>query len=207
MKKNLLILGLVALAVAALIFTTSQTTKKNVSGQGQSAAQSGPDIRGKQAPEFELKNLEGKTVRLADYRGKAVLINFWATWCGPCKIEMPWFVEFQKQYESQGLEIVGIALDDSSVDTIAKFAKQMNVNYAVLLGKDSVGDAYGGVDGMPTSFYIDRTGKVVEETIGLPSGKAEIETNIKKILGGTEQKSALLSYPETARSAPKADAR
>lgn len=202
MKKNLLILGLVGLAIAALIFTTSQTTRKNAALQSQGPVSSGGDIKGKQAPEFELKSLEGKTVRLSDYRGKAVLLNFWATWCGPCKVEMPWFVEYQKQYEPQGLEIVGVALDDSGTDSIAKFAKDMGVNYAVLLGKDSVGDAYGGVIGLPMSFYIDRNGKVVEETAGLPNSRSEIEADIKKILGAATApepaKSAFLDYPEQA---------
>ena len=80
-------------------------------------------------------------MRLSDLRGKAVLLNFWATWCGPCKIEMPWFVELQNQYGAQGLQIVGVAMDDASKEDIAKFAKDMGVNYPILLGKEAVGDA------------------------------------------------------------------
>src|ERR1700691_5268871 len=104
------------------------------------------------APDFSLESLDGKSLRLSDLRGKAVLLNFWATWCGPCKIEMPWFVDLQNQYGSQGLQIVGVAMDDASKEDIAKFAKDMGVNYPVLIGKDSVGDEYGGVNALPQSF-------------------------------------------------------
>jgi thiol-disulfide isomerase/thioredoxin len=133
------------------------------------------------APDFSLESLDGKTVRLSDLRGKAVLLNFWATWCGPCKIEMPWFVDLQKQYGSQGLQIVGVAMDDGSKEDIAKFAKDMGVNYPILIGKESVGDQYGGVPALPESFLIARDGKIVDKIVGL-RGKSEIEDSIKKAL-------------------------
>ncbi len=133
------------------------------------------------APDFTLQTLEGKNLRLSDLRGKAVLLNFWATWCAPCKIEMPWFVELQNEYGSQGLQIVGVAMDDSSKGDIAKFAKDMGVNYPVLIGKEDVGDAYGGVPALPESFFIGRNGKIVDRIIGL-KGKGEIEDAIKKAL-------------------------
>ncbi|HXY15563.1 MAG TPA: TlpA disulfide reductase family protein [Terriglobales bacterium] len=147
----------------------------------QSAAS---QMKGDVAPDFTLQSLEGKTVRLSDYRGKAVLLNFWATWCAPCKIEMPWFVELQKQYGSEGLQIVGVAMDDASPKDIAAFAREMGVNYPVLIGKEAVGDAYGGVQFLPESFYIDRNGKVVDKAFGL-KGRGEIEDNIKKIIAST----------------------
>jgi peroxiredoxin len=134
------------------------------------------------APDFALKSLDGKQVRLSDFRGKAVLLNFWATWCAPCKIEMPWFVDLQKQYASQGLQVLGVAMDDSGEETISKFAQQMGVNYPVLIGKEAVGDAYGGVEFLPTTFIIDRQGKVVDRVFGLV-GRSEFEDNIKKALG------------------------
>src|ERR1700677_1845069 len=133
------------------------------------------------APDFSLEALDGKTMRLSDLRGKAVLLNFWATWCGPCKIEMPWFVELQQQYASQGFQIVGVAMDDASKEDIGKFAKDMGVNYPILIGKESVGDEYGGVPALPESFLISRDGKIVDKIIGL-RGKAEIEDSIKKAL-------------------------
>jgi peroxiredoxin len=133
------------------------------------------------APDFSLVSLDGTTMRLSDFRGKAVLLNFWATWCGPCKIEMPWFVDFQKQYGSQGLQIVGIAMDDASKEDIVKFAKDMGVNYPILIGKEAVGDQYGGVPALPETFLIARDGKITDKIIGL-RGKAEIEDAIKKAL-------------------------
>jgi thiol-disulfide isomerase/thioredoxin len=133
------------------------------------------------APDFTLQSLDGKPVSLSDLRGKAVLLNFWATWCAPCKIEMPWFIELQKQYGTQGLQIVGVAMDDSSKEDIEKFAKDMGVNYPVLLGKESVGDAYGGVPALPESFFIGRDGKIVDKIVGL-KGKSEIEDSIRRAL-------------------------
>src|SRR5262245_11106353 len=139
------------------------------------------DVKGRNAPDFTLTTLEGQPVKLSDYRGKAVLLNFWATWCGPCKVEMPWFVELQKQYGPDGLQVVGVAMDDASQDDISKFAKDMGVNNQILVGKEAVGDAYGGVPFLPLTFYIDRDGKVVDKVLGL-KGRAEIEDNIKKAM-------------------------
>lgn len=136
---------------------------------------------GTPAPNFTLQTLDGKDVSLADFRGKAVLVNFWATWCGPCKIETPWLVELQNQYGAQGLQVVGVAMDDSGKDEIAKFAKDMGVNYPVLLGKEAVGDAYGGVPALPESFFVGRDGKIVDRIIGL-KGRGEIEDSVKKAL-------------------------
>jgi thiol-disulfide isomerase/thioredoxin len=138
------------------------------------------------APDFALQSLEGKTVHLTDFRGKAVLLNFWATWCEPCKIEMPWFVELQKRYGPEGLQVLGVAMDDASEKDIADFAKKMGVNYPVLIGKESVGDAYGGVPYLPLSFYIDRNGKVLSKVPGLKS-RSDIEDNVKKALSQVQQ--------------------
>ena len=128
-------------------------------------ANAGPSMKGQTAPDFTLESLEGKTVRLSDFRGKGVLLNFWATWCQPCKIEMPWFAELQKQYGPQGLQIVGVAMDDASPKEIGEFAHDLGVNYPILVGKESVGDAYGGVQFLPATFYIGRDGKVDRQSI------------------------------------------
>jgi peroxiredoxin len=145
----------------------------------------------KPAPSFTLVDLNGKKVSLSDYRGKAVLVNFWATTCGPCKIEIPWFVDLHNQYASQGFEILGLsydALDDEDKATAAKdkeeirsFIANMHMNYPVVTGGESVAEAYGGVDGLPSSFFIDRKGTVVAQTMGLHS-RDEIESDIKKAL-------------------------
>jgi thiol-disulfide isomerase/thioredoxin len=160
--------------------------------QGQAAeggAQSGgedgglaPVMRGKQAPAFALTSLDGKKVSLADYKGRPVLVNFWATWCGPCKIEMPWFEEFRKQYAAQGFEVLGLTDDaDAGKDAIAKVAQKAGVTYPILLTDGKVQDSYGGLDVLPMSFYVDRNGVIVEQTAGLGS-KDQIEANIKKIV-------------------------
>src|ERR1700740_1195296 len=152
------------------------------------------------APDFTLDSLDGKTVKLSDLRGKAVLLNFWATWCTPCKIEMPWFVELQNQYGGQGLQIVGVAMDDSSKDDIAKFAKDMGVNYPVLIGKEAVGDAYGGVPALPETFFIGRDGKIIDKIMGLRS-RSEIEDSIKKALNTPAANTPAATV--TAGSVPK----
>ena len=141
-----------------------------------------PALDGKPAPAFALRDLEGKKVSLADYRGRPVLVNFWATWCAPCKLEMPWFEQFRKQYAGQGFEILGIAEDDAGKDEIAKSAHKLGVSYPILLGDDKVAPLYGGIDYLPMSFYVDRSGVVREETSGLGT-KDEIEANIRKIVG------------------------
>jgi peroxiredoxin len=139
------------------------------------------DVAGKTAPDFTLESLDGKNIQLSGYKGQAVLLNFWATWCGPCKIEMPWFVELQKEFGPQGLQIVGVAMDDASKEDIAKFVKEMGVNYPILIGKEDVGNQYGGVNVLPTTFFIDRDGKIVAREFGLQSRSLFVD-NIKKSL-------------------------
>ena len=120
-----------------------------------------------------------------------MVVNFWATWCAPCKLEMPWFEEFRQKYQAQGFEILGIAEDDAGKDEIAKTAKKVAVTYPILLTDGKVAPAYGGVDMLPTSFYVDRKGLVETETVGLAS-KDEVEANIKTLLGSTGAKTATL---------------
>jgi thiol-disulfide isomerase/thioredoxin len=145
------------------------------------AAQGLPDFREKPAPSFTLKTVDGKTVSLADYKGKAVLLNFWATWCGPCKLEMPWLIEMQKKYAAQGFTVLGISEDDGSTKEVSDFMAKMGVDYPVLIYDDKMNHAYGGIDYLPTSYYIGRDGKVIIEAGGLIS-ESEMEANIKKIL-------------------------
>ncbi len=163
MKRNPLILFFIAAIVAAMLFAgirIARNSRANGSAQGQ--------LMGNIAPDFELPALDGKNLKLSDFRGKAVLLNFWATYCGPCKVEMPWFVELQKEYGPQGFQIVGVANDDASTEEIAKFAKEMGVNYPILIGKDAVSDRYS-VSVLPTSFFLDREGKLIAREFGLQS--------------------------------------
>lgn len=190
---------IVVIMVALMVYAgwRSRPAKTNAMIAGGQSLMAGQSV-GRQAPDFVLEDLQGKKVKLSDFRGKAVLLNFWATWCGPCKVEMPWFVELQKQYGPQGLEIVGVALDDSGRDTISKFAKEMGVNYTILQGQDSVGDAYGAM-GLPTSYFIDRNGKIVESVSGLLA-RSEIEGDIKKALATNSN--AGTQPAKTAAAAP-----
>ena len=145
------------------------------------AAQGLPDFREKPAPSFTLKSVDGKTVSLSDYKGKAVLLNFWATWCGPCKLEMPSLIEMQKKYASQGFTVLGISEDDGSTKEVSDFMAKMGVDYPVLMYDDQLNKAYGGIDYLPTSYYIGRDGKILIESGGLIS-ESEMEANIQKIL-------------------------
>lgn len=173
MKRNPMVLVVVALVVALMLYVGFHMARRT--GATPRIAKSTV------APDFSLESLDGKRVRLSDLRGKAVLLNFWATWCGPCKIEMPWFVELQNQYGAQGLQILGVAMDDASKEDIAKFAKDMGVNYPILIGKESIGDQYGGIPALPETFFIGRDGKMVDKIIGLRS-KSDIEDDVKKAL-------------------------
>ncbi|HEY6304011.1 MAG TPA: TlpA disulfide reductase family protein [Terriglobales bacterium] len=175
MKRNPLILFFVAALVAAMLFAGIRMTRNN------RANGSNHGLIGNLAPDFELQTLDGKKIKLSDLRGKAVLLNFWATYCGPCKIEMPWFVELQKEYGPQGFQIVGVAMDDASTEDIAKFAKEMGVNYPILLGTESVGQSYGGVNALPTTFFVDRDGKIIAREFGLQSRSVFVD-HIKKAL-------------------------
>ncbi|MBV9479294.1 MAG: redoxin domain-containing protein [Acidobacteria bacterium] len=177
-KHNSFVWVIVIVAVLAMLALAPYMARRARTSSGAGAG----ELKGKPAPEFSLEALDGKTVRLADFRGRAVLLNFWATWCQPCKIEMPWFEEMQKQYGPEGLQVVGIAMDDAPKEDISKFAKEMGVNYPILLGKEVVGEAYGGVQFLPSTFFIDRQGRIVDRIFGLKS-RSEIEDDIKLSLG------------------------
>ena len=176
MKRNPLILFFIAALVAAMLFAglrAARNNRANAPHKGQ--------LIGNVAPDFELPALDGKNLKLSDLRGKAVLLNFWATYCGPCKIEMPWFVELQKEYGPQGFQIVGVAMDDASTEDIAKFTKEMGVNYPILIGQESVGQSYGGVGVLPTTFFLDRDGKLIFREFGLQSRSVFVD-HIKQAL-------------------------
>ena len=177
MKRDPVVIIVVAMVVTVMLVAGFQVARRN-SGHGAPVAAS---MNGQAAPDFTLETLDGKTMHLSDFKGKGVLLNFWATWCQPCKIEMPWFAELQKQYGPQGLQIVGVAMDDASPKEISEFARDLGVNYPILVGKEEVGNAYGGVQFLPATFYIGRDGKIVDKVFGL-KGRGEIEDSIKKAL-------------------------
>jgi peroxiredoxin len=135
----------------------------------------------KHAPDFALKDADGKLVHLADYRGKVVLLDFWATWCGPCVIEIPWFQEFQRKYKDRGFEVVGVSMDDDGWKAITPFVQRRKINYRVVLGDDKTGDQYGGLEALPTTFVIDRYGRIASVHVGLAS-KKDFSDAIEKLL-------------------------
>ena len=147
----------------------------------------------KAAPQFALKDADGKMVKLSDYKGKIVLLNFWATWCGPCKIEIPWFKEFETTYKNKGFSVLGIAMDDEGWEIVKPYITEQKINYRTLLGNDQVGTMYGGVESLPTSFIIDREGRVAAIHVGLVS-KSVYVNDIKNLLEG-KQTSSVLSTP------------
>lgn len=137
--------------------------------------------KGSKAPDFILKTSDGKTLQLAGLKGKVVVVNFWATWCGPCRAEMPGFLQAYDKLKQKGLEIVGIALDEGGWDDVSPFVKKMNVKYPIVLGNTSVTNAYGGIDAIPSTFIIDRQGNLVDKHVGYMS-KDEFEKKLKDLL-------------------------
>jgi peroxiredoxin len=145
------------------------------------AASVKPNKDRKPAPDFALKDVNGHTVKLSDYRGKVVLLDFWATWCGPCKIEIPWFQEFERQNKDRGFAVIGVAMDDEGWDVVKPFARERGINYRLVIGDDSVAQQFGGVEALPTTFLIDREGRIASVHIGL-SGKRDFEDGIQELL-------------------------
>jgi peroxiredoxin len=135
----------------------------------------------KHAPNFALKDANGKVVHLADYQGKVVLLDFWATWCGPCVIEIPWFQEFQRKYKDRGFEVLGVSMDDDGWKAITPFVAKRKINYRIVLGDDKTGDQYGGLEALPTTFVIDRSGRIASVHVGLAS-KKDFADAIEKLL-------------------------
>src|SRR5579863_341084 len=145
-----------AVLAAALAFVLAGCSKLSHS-PADAAVKSDQDR--KPAPAFSLTDEHGTPVSLADYRGKVVLLNFWATWCGPCQIEIPWFIEFEQQYKSKGFEVIGVSMDDDGWKAVKPYIAEHKMNYRILLGDDTVSALYGGLDALPTTFLIDRDGK------------------------------------------------
>jgi thiol-disulfide isomerase/thioredoxin len=133
------------------------------------------------APEWKLTDLNGKLVKLSDFRGKVLILDFWATWCAACRIEIPQFVELQKRYGNKGLTVIGVSLDEQGPEVVKKFAKRFGVNYPIVIGNEKVAEAYGGIEGIPTTFVIDREGRIVGSHIGY-NDKAIFEKEIQSLL-------------------------
>ena len=133
------------------------------------------------AADFTLNDLSGKPVQLSQLRGKVVILDFWATWCPPCKAEIPHFKELYTEYQPKGLEIIGIALDQGGVSDVAPFAREQAINYPLVIGNPQVVESYGGIRGIPTTFLIDKKGRIAAKYVGYQD-KQVFETQIQKLL-------------------------
>jgi thiol-disulfide isomerase/thioredoxin len=132
-------------------------------------------------PEWSLKDMDGKTVHSTDFKGKVVILDFWATWCGPCQAEIPSFIALQKQYAKQGLVVVGLSVDQEGADVVKPFAQKLGMNYPVVLTDEKTQEAFGGIEAVPTTFIVDREGHIVKEHTGF-ADKDEFENEIKPLL-------------------------
>ncbi len=165
MRQPVMAMSLVALLVAAIAPSTAHSAAV-----------------GESAPAFVVRSLDGKTLRLSDFKGRAVVLDFWATWCAPCRAEIPTFKEWAKTLGPKGLTLVTIAMDDEGKPVVAPFVRENGIDYTVLLGKPETPDAFGGVVGFPTKFLLDRDGKVVKTWTGAVP-REEIESKIREVLG------------------------
>lgn len=179
MKRNLIIVIGIVFAMAILVYGVAR--KSGISKAQAADPAAAATAQTKPAPDFELKTLDGRTVKLSDFRGKAMVLNFWATYCGPCRVEMPWLIDFYARYKSQGLEIVGISMDDGDQEQVAAFGKEFNVNYTIVMGNHAVGDAYGGARFLPQTFLVNREGRIIKSIVGIKS-RNDFEESIKLLL-------------------------
>jgi peroxiredoxin len=170
-KANLLpIVGLLFLILAIGYFSYMARKAENSNGDesyttiSKVVASVPFDI--KPAPDFELPDVNGKKVKLSDFKGKVIILNFWATWCPPCRAEIPGFIELYKKYKDKGVEIIGISLDEGGVKDVVPFMKEFGINYHILIGNYKVTQDYGGIRGIPTTFVIDKKGNIRAKYVG-----------------------------------------
>ncbi len=150
-------------------------------GQPASRAILQPASERKAAPQLALKDSSGKTISLTDYRGKVILLDFWATWCTGCKLEIPWFSEFQKAYRAQGFAVLGVSMDESGWSVVKPFLAETHIPYPILLGDNPTAQRFG-IQSLPDTFLIDRQGKVAAAYRAVLVDKNDVEANIKALL-------------------------
>ena len=173
--KKLKLAGIVVSVLAACAGVMLFNADKSSESSANTASVTTP------APSWELKDVVGKPVKSSDFAGKVVILDFWATWCGPCRMEIPGFIELQKQYADKGLVVVGVSLDQDGASVVKAFIDKTGINYPVVLGDETIVNAFGGVEGIPTTFIIDRSGQIVRKHVGY-AAKAEFESEIQSLL-------------------------
>ena len=173
--KNLKIIVVVstfgAACLAAMLFGQNRPNETEINPSDKLAP----------APNWQLHDVDGHAVRSTDFKGKVVILDFWATWCGPCRMELPGLVELQKKYEKRGLAVIGVSVDQIGPAEVKKFAQQLGVNYPVVLADANTTQTFGGIDAIPTTFIIDRAGRIVKQHLGFTE-KEEFEKEIKPLL-------------------------
>ena len=193
LSRTLLVVGLLLVAGAIAVYHYSPKFQATPKPAPQAAAgeavppepPAAPSIRGEPAPAFELPDLAGKPVHLADFKGKVVLVNFWATWCGPCLLEIPWFLEFQQRYGPQGFQVVAISMDEEGPKVVKPFAEKHKMEpFQVVMGNDNTPGLFGGLLGLPTTFLVDQQGNYYSKHQGLVT-KEDVEDEIQILLRGS----------------------
>jgi len=183
MKKTILVLAIIIAATSA-IYLADKATRVHV---GATARPSVPKMGGA-APDFSVKDLNDEEVTLQDYKGKVVLVNFWATWCDPCRVEIPWLIAMQNKYGPKGFTVLGLAMDEEGKSVVAPFVakerydvdgQQLRMNYPIVIGNEGVAEKFGGLLGYPTSVLISRDGKQIKRVTGVIN-----EDEISKLIEG-----------------------
>ncbi len=171
---KIILIFILALSINA--FSGDNKLNKNISNENKVIK-----LDGDKAPEFSLKSVDGKIVKLSDYKGKVVIIDFWATWCPPCRRGIPDLVAIQNEFKDK-VVIVGISLDrEKTIKDVPGFVKDYGINYPIVYGDDKVVISYGGIQSIPTSFVVDKTGNVADMHVGLVS-KETYTNKIKELL-------------------------
>ena len=167
MMKNLQMIILFAALLAVAVLAGCSTPAKPAS-----------DV-----PQFSFSSLEGKTVAMKDLGNKVVIVDFWATWCGPCREEIPHLNQLYSELKGKGLEIVGISMDTDGTDGVKDFTREFRIQYPIVMGDDKVAESFGGIIGLPTTFIIDRNGRIAKKYVGLPPA-GDMTKIVKDLVAG-----------------------
>jgi len=187
MVRSWLVLGAGVAFIAALFwFGLTRITHPSTPQAGAKDAVKVGFAVGEYAPDFEVRAVDGGSFKLSALRGQPVVVNFWGSWCAPCKVEIPWLVELDQAYGRQGIKIIGVAMESGSPEEITKFAHDYGMKYLIVLGDSGTANQYGGVRFMPQSFFIRRDGRIVKETTGL-TDKKDLEDAMKALLEGNSK--------------------
>ncbi len=188
LKFSMIVIILVA--AAAIAFTGCKSGGSQAAGLGNQAAAVSTQKPLPSAPDVTFKDLQGKDVSLASLKGKVVLVNFWATWCEPCQVEIPWMIAFQKKYADKGFTLLGVAMDEEGKSVVDPYVQKTQfdvdghpttMNYPIVLGNDDLADKFGGLLGLPTTYVITREGKVAKRYIGLAT-ESDLDKLIQSLL-------------------------